>query len=317
MKKLFTTLALASISFCSFAQSGGKITGMIKDGGNQKVIDAASISLLKSSDSSLVKIAVTDKEGNFYFENVKDGSYLVAASSAGHKKVFSASLLISGSSNLATTGMLQLQPLSKNLAEVVVTAKKQFIERRIDKTILNPEALISNAGTTALEVLEKAPGVSVDKDGNISLKGKQGVIVMLDGKPSYLTPIELSNYLRSMASSSIDQIEIMTNPSAKYDAAGNSGIINIKTKKNKQKGFNGSASVALGQGVYSKTNNSLNLNYRKGKINLFSTISGNYREDYQSLTIRRRYKNDDGSTKAIMKRHEIRRASISWASCFA
>ena len=307
MKKLFTTLTFASIGTFSFAQSAGKISGMIKDGGNQNVIYAASISLLKSSDSSLVKIAVTDKEGNFLFENVKDGSYLVAASSAGHKKVFSASLLISTISNSASTGVLQLQPLSKNLTEVVVSAKKQFIERRIDKTILNPEALLSNAGTTALEVLEKAPGVTVDKDGNISLKGKQGVIVMLDGKPSYLSPTELANYLRSMASSSIDQIEIMTNPSAKYDAAGNSGIINIKTKKNKQKGFNGSASVAYGQGVYSKTNNSVNLNYRTGKVNLFSTFSGNYREDYQGLAIRRRYKNDDGSTQAIFEQESFQK----------
>jgi outer membrane receptor protein involved in Fe transport len=307
MKKLFTSLVLASITFCGFAQTGGKIAGLIKDGGNQKIIDAASIALLKASDSSLVKTSVTDKEGNFLFENVKEGSYLISASSIGHLKVFSKPVVISATNNSANTGILKLEPTSKNMSEVVVTAKKQFIERKIDKTILNPEALLSNAGTTALEVLEKAPGVSVDKDGNISLKGKQGVMVMLDGKPSYMTPTELANYLRSMASSSIDQIEIMTNPSAKYDAAGNSGIINIKTKKNKQKGFNGSAAIAYGQGDYAKTNNSVNLNYRQGKVNLFSTLSGNYREDYQGLEIRRRYKNDDGSTKAIFEQESFQK----------
>jgi len=301
MKKLITSLVLASISFGSFAQDGGKIFGKIKDGGNQKVIDAATVSLLKATDSTLVKTSITDKEGNFSFEKVKDGNYLVVANAAGHTKTYSQHLPVSASNLSVNTGTLQLQPAEKNMAEVVVTAKKQFIERKIDKTILNPEALISNTGTTALEVLEKAPGVTVDKDGNISLKGKQGVVVMLDGKPSNMTATDLSNYLRSMASSTIDQIEIMTNPSAKYDASGNAGIINIKTKKNKQKGFNGAATIALGQGVYSKTNNSVNLNYRKNKVNLFSTVSGNYREDYQELEIERKYKNDDGSIKAIFE----------------
>ena len=307
MKKLFTTLAMAGIALCSFAQGGGKISGVIKDGGNQKIIDAATISLFNASDTSLLKTSVTDKEGNFSFENIKRGNYLVVANSVGHSKVYSQPLLISDSNQTVNAGILQLQPLSKNMDAVVVTAKKQFIERKIDKLILNPEALISNTGTTALEVLEKAPGVTVDKDGNISIKGKQGVVVMLDGKPSYMTPADLANYLRSMASSSIDQIEIMTNPSAKYDASGNSGIINIKTKKNKQTGFNGSASVAYGQGVYAKTNNSVNLNYKKNKVNLFSTLSGNYREDYQELEIKRHYKNDDGSLKAIFEQNSFQK----------
>jgi iron complex outermembrane recepter protein len=120
-----------------------------------------------------------------------------------------------------------------------------------------------------MEVLEKSPGVTVDKDGNISLRGKQGVIIMIDGKPSYQTGEQLVNFLRSLPSTNLDQIEIMTNPSSKYDASGNSGVINIKTKKIKQKGFNGNIGLAYGQGIYSKTNNSINLNYRTGKLNLY------------------------------------------------
>jgi outer membrane receptor for ferrienterochelin and colicin len=103
-----------------------------------------------------------------------------------------------------------------------------------------------------MDVLEKSPGIQVDKDGNISLKGKQGVMVMLDGRPTYLSGTELANLLRGMESSQIEQIEIMTNPPAKYDAAGNSGVINIKTKKNKLKGFNGNATATIAQGKYSK-----------------------------------------------------------------
>ncbi|MEO6404556.1 MAG: TonB-dependent receptor, partial [Ferruginibacter sp.] len=298
MKKLLTLLVISSTAMMGFAQTAGKIIGNIKDGGNQKIIDAASISLLKALDSSLVKTSITDKDGNFAFENIKEGKYLVMATSMGHTKVYSSLLELKDATATVSAGILQLVPLNKNLAEVVLVSKRPFIERKIDKTIINPDAMISNTGSTAMEVLEKSPGVTVDKDGNISLKGKAGVIVMLDGKPTYMSSQDLVNFLRSMPSSNIDQIELMTNPSAKYDASGNSGIINIKTKKQKQKGFNGSLSTSYGQGFYPKTNNSLNLNYRVGKINLFSTLSANYRKNYQNLDIKRIYTNNDETVKA-------------------
>ncbi|WP_462219742.1 carboxypeptidase-like regulatory domain-containing protein, partial [Ferruginibacter sp.] len=238
MKKFFNLLVATTIVMCIQAQTNtaGKVTGSIKDGGQQKIIDAASVSLLKAKDSSLVKVAITDSAGNFVVENVKDGAYLVLATSIGHSKTYSNVFSISPEKLNVNLGVLQLIPQDKNLAGVTVVAKKLFIERKADRTILNVEASISNTGSTALEVLEKAPGVTVDKDGNISLKGKQGVMIMVDGKPTYLSGPELTNMLRNMSSNQLDQIEIMTNPSAKYDASGRSGIINIKTKKNKQKG---------------------------------------------------------------------------------
>jgi iron complex outermembrane recepter protein len=307
MKKLFSLLVVSTIAMCSQAQTtpAGKVSGSIKDGGNQKIIDAASVSLLKAKDSSLVKIAVTDKDGNFSIENVKEGSYLVLATSIGHSKTYSQVFTISVDQSNANVGTLQLVPADKNLKEVTVVSKKPFIERKADRTVLNVDASISNTGSTALEVLEKAPGVTVDKDGNISLKGKQGVMIMVDGKQTYLSGPELTNMLRNMSSNQLDQIEIMTNPSAKYDAAGRSGIINIKTKKNKQKGFNGSASTAYTQGIYSRTSNSLNLNYKNGKVNLFSTLSANYRNNFQELDIYRRYTNTDKSTKAIFEQNSF------------
>jgi hypothetical protein len=307
MKKFFNLLVASSIALLSQAQTNnpGKVTGAIKDGGNQKIIDAASVSLLRAKDSSLVKTAVTDKDGNFSIENVKEGTYLVLATSIGHAKTYSNVFVISPSQLNVAVGTLQLIPADKNLKEVTVVAKKPFIERKADRTVLNVEASISNTGSTALEVLEKAPGVTVDKDGNVSLKGKQGVMIMVDGKPTYLSGPELTNMLRNMSSNQLDQIEIMTNPSAKYDASGRSGIINIKTKKNKQKGFNGSASTAYSQGIYSRTSNSLNLNYRSGKVNLFSTLSANYRNNYQELDIYRRYTNTDKSTKAIFEQNSF------------
>ena len=136
------------------------------------------------------------------------------------------------------------------LQEVLVSTKKPMIEQKIDRTVINVDASPSNAGSNVIEVLEKSPGVSVDKDGNISLKGKQAVLVMIDGRPSYLSPTDLYNYLKSLPSTAIDQIELMTNPPAKYDASGNAGVINIKTKKNKTIGFNGTYNASVGQGVY-------------------------------------------------------------------
>ena len=293
--KIKTTLLVISLiaGLTSLAQTG-KISGTLTDGGDQKIIDAATVSLLKAKDSSVAKFSITDKEGHFSFENVKNGDYLVMATSVGHIKVLSDKITITENSNISV-GILKLLPKTTTLNEIKVDTKKPYIERQIDKTIVNVDALISNAGSTALEVLEKSPGVSLDKDGNISLKGKQGVIIMMDGKPAYLSGTQLTNLLKTMPSSAIEAIEIMTNPSAKYDASGNSGIINLRTKKNKIQGFNGSYTASYNQGVYPRLSNSLNLNYRKGKINIFGNYSYSYRKGFEDLELTRIFRNS--STK--------------------
>ena len=188
-------------------------------------------------------------------------------------------------------------PLAKSIQAVTVVSKKPLIEQKLDRTIVNVDAAASNVGATALEVLEKSPGITVDKDGNISLKGKQGVQVYIDGRPSYLSGNDLANLLRNMNANQMDQIEIMTNPPAKYDAAGNSGVINIKTKKNKQFGYNGSVSLGYGQGVYPKWNESFNFNYRKNKVNLFTNLGYGNRRSYNDISIQRKFM--DGGTKHI------------------
>lgn len=292
MKKLIISAVLLLIfSVKLIAQtSAGAITGKVIDGGNQAIIDAATVSLYALKDSSLVKVNLTDKQGNFAFENIKPGKYFLLATSTGHLKSYSQSLEVINNTPVSA-GTLQLKEAGKTLAEVTVAIKKPFIERKIDRTIINVDASITNAGTTALEVLEKAPGVTVDKDGNVSLKGKSGVMIMLDGRPSYLSGQELANLLKNMPSSNIDQIEIMTNPSAKFDAAGNSGVINIKTKKNKIKGMNGSVSSTILQSSLTKTNQSLNLNYRNNKINLFGNYGYSFWQSEQQLDILRKFSN--------------------------
>jgi hypothetical protein len=295
-QKFYLSALLLILSIAGLAQTNGKITGTLINGGDQKTIDAATVSLLKAKDSGLVKLSLTDKEGNFSFDNVKMGDYIIMASSIGHRKVYSKPVSVIEGSNLSV-GTLQLITQATTLQTVAVDSKKPYIERQIDKTVLNVDALISNAGSTAMEVLEKAPGVSVDKDGNISLKGKQGVIIMMDGKPAYLSGQQLSNLLKSMPSSAIEQIEIMTNPSAKYDASGNSGIINLRTKKNKMLGFNGSNSATYSQGIYARYSNSVNLNYRKGKVNLFGNYNYSKRTGFENISILRNFRNS--STKEI------------------
>ncbi|MFZ1784704.1 MAG: TonB-dependent receptor [Ferruginibacter sp.] len=297
MKQFFSLLAAIGIAIASHAQTGNKVTGSIKDGGNQKIIDAASVSLLKARDSALVKVAVTDKTGNFSFENIADGNYLVLATSIGHSKTYSDAFEVNAGKPNANVGMLQLIPAAKGLQEVVITSKKPLIERKLDRTIVNVDASITSAGSTALEVLEKAPGVSVDKDGNISLKGKAGVIVYLDGRPSYLSGPDLANMLRNMTAAQLDQIEIMTNPPAKYDAAGNAGVINIKIKKNKQFGYNGNITSGYTQGRFARLNESLSFNYRNKKVNVFSNFNYNYNRRSQELYILRNFR--DVNTKNI------------------
>jgi outer membrane receptor protein involved in Fe transport len=160
---------------------------------------------------------------------------------------------------------------------------------------VNVDAAVSNVGATALEVLEKSPGVTVDRDGNISLKGKPGITVMIDGKPTYLSGTELTNLLQSMSANQIDQIELMSNPPAKFDAAGNAGVINIRTKKGKQRGFNGNITLGYGQGKYYKTTNSLALNYRNNKFNAFMNYSLNSNPGYGDLVIDRTYYDPAGN----------------------
>lgn len=296
MKKLFSLMAGACIALGSLAQTGIKVTGNIKDGGNQKVIDAATIALLRAKDSSAVKLTYSEKSGQFQFEGIKDGSYLVMATSVGHGKTYSPAFSVSGSD--VSVGTLQLLVQEKSLKGVTVVAKKPFIEQKIDKTVVNVDAAVTNAGSTAMEILEKSPGITVDKDGNISLKGKNGVRIYIDGRPSYLSGADLSNLLKNMQASQLDQLEIMTNPSAKYDAAGNAGVINIKLKKSKVMGFNGSLSSSYTQGMVPRFNESANINYRKNKLNLFANASYSNNRQEQEITIMRNFRNKD--TKELL-----------------
>lgn len=295
MKKKFTLIVLLFTGvLTALAQNRqGKLSGTIQDASG-KPLPAATVSLLKAKDSALIKAAVSGKDGKYEFDNLPDGDYVLLFTSAGLEKKYSKRISINAAAVNAET--VSLQPSVKSLGGVTVTAQRPFIETKIDKTVVNVDASPTSAGATALEVLEKSPGVMVSNDGLISLRGKAGVIVMMDGKPTYLSPTDLANLLKNMPASSIDQIEIMTNPSARYDASGNSGVINIKTKKGRAGGFNGSIMVGMTTSFFEanntfyvipKTQNSFNFNYRKNKINFFGNYNPNIFRGRSQLEINR------------------------------
>jgi iron complex outermembrane receptor protein len=309
MKRMFT-LAFVCVLFSSLAsaQANPKISGVVKDE-QGKPLQSATVSLLREKDSSLAKAAITDAAGQYEFSISKPGRYIVSVVLVGYTKT------VSSAFDLATADVnvpsFSLHPSAREINEVVVQSKKPFIETKIDKTIVNVDASPSSAGATAMDILEKSPGVSVSSDGAISLRGKAGVVVMLDGKPSYMSSADLANLLKNMPASALDQVEIMTNPSARYDASGNAGIINIKTKKGKNNGFNGNMTIGGTLGLFSphgtlytipKSQNSFNFNYRKDKFNFFGNYNPNYFRGRNELTIDRNFYNAgtlDGSSALL------------------
>jgi iron complex outermembrane recepter protein len=280
----------------------------------QAALPYATVTLLRQ-DSSVLRTAVTDSSGLAMFTDINAGNYIVRVTRIDHQVQHTALIdLRQETSYSATITMIQATGL---LQGVTVTARKPMIQILPDKTVVNVEAGITNAGATVMEVLERSPGISVDRDGNISLKGKPGVQVMIDGKLTQLSGADLQNLLTGMSASQVETIELMDNPSAKYDASGNAGIINIKTKKNRQRGFNGSASTSYGQGGYPKSNNSLTLNYRTGAVNMFLTYSMNANQYFMDMYALRTYYKADGVsisakleqpyfTKGLGKSHTVK-----------
>ncbi len=272
MKKLIIILLIAYIApHLSIAQNTAvnPITVRVMDE-NQKLIENATVEIYSNSEKKILKSLITDRDGLAKVELSANGSYYIIAKAINFEQnvpvKFEIPTLTRFINILITTKSAQIK-------EVTVTAKKQLIQRAQGKTIINVDASITNVGTSVLDVLEKSPGVSVDRNGAIALQGKPRVLVLIDDKPTYLSGEDLSNLLSSMNSSQVNQIELITSPSAKYDASGNAGIINIKTKKNIQQGFNGNLSSTGGSGIYYKNNNALNLNLRKGKFNTFLNYS--------------------------------------------
>ena len=290
MRPLTTLFILQIMVAVAFGQGKpGKISGAVKDV-TDNPLDGVTVALLKRSDSSRIQLAVTDRTGQFRLENIAFGKYILSVTHVGYTAWYSQRLDITASQPTLTINNISLSASEASLGQVTVVGKRPPIENKIDKTVVNVDASVTNGGLTALEVLEKSPGVTVDNDGNVSLKGKAGVVIMIDGKPTYLSAQDLANYLKNMAANQLDQVEIMSQPPAKYDASGNSGVINLTTKKNKNNGFNGSVTTSAIVAKYFKNTNSLSFNWRQGKANIYGNYGYSYWEgfnDVNSQTSRR------------------------------
>lgn len=258
----------------AFAQTDNtaKISGLLQDG-QGKPMDYVSVSLLNAKDSTTVQGTLSTEAGAYQFANIKSGTYVVKATSIGYSNALSQPLTVSDSNKNVIASALIMKTTTRNLNTVVITATKPLIEHQADKTVVNVAGSVLATGNTAMDILERAPGVTVDKDDNISLKGKQGVTVMINDKLTYLSASQLATLLRSTDGGTIQSIELITNPSAKYDAAGNSGIINIKLKKNRMGGTNGTASVTGGVGTYVKSSEEFSINHKEGNLNVFGNFS--------------------------------------------
>jgi iron complex outermembrane recepter protein len=263
-------IVLAIIAFSCLSVQAQNIKGNVneKEGGP---LAGATISILKAKDSSVVKFNVSDKHGNYVFSGIKEGKYLISATYVGYLPVYSNGFTL-GNSDVSIE-KLQLTKATGDLKNVVISTRKPLVEVKADKTVLNVEGTMNADGLNALELMRRAPGVVVDKDENLSLAGKNGVQVYVDGRPSPLSGQDLANWLKMLPSSQVESIEIITNPSAKYEAAGSAGIINIRLKKNKAYGVNGSGNLGYNVGIFSRYNGSANLNYRNKNVNVYGTYS--------------------------------------------
>jgi len=237
------------------------LKGIVKDTKNMSVPNAR-IALHLYKDSSVIQRTITDENGSFRFTALADNTYFISAASAGYYDKTSLKFSV-------VHGVIPFDTLKTIMTEsavvlntVTVSSRKPLVENKPGKTVVNVDAFLNNTGSSLLEVLGNSPSVDVDITGTINIKGRSGALIYVDGKQNYLSGSALVNFLSTIPASQVDQIEIMSQPSARYDAAGNSGIINIKLKKNRLAGYTANVSASYMQGVYPRSSASAVLNYR-------------------------------------------------------
>lgn len=278
---LFVIILLCS---SSAYKSFGAINGRFVDEVGKPVQGIATI-LLDSSAQVLIKSAISNDEGVFSIDIHQAGDYQLSIISDDY--ILASPQKIEYLFNDIQLPDIVLIKKTTELKGVSISHQKPLIEVKSDKIVVNVENSITSAAASVFDMIQRAPGVTIDYNDNIALKGRQGVQIMLDNKIMIVQGSQLINMLKSMPAASIEKIELMSNPGAQYDAAGTGGIINLKTKKDKRKGYNGSAQLGLGQGVYTKSNAGFNFNYRTNKINVFFNSSASLRKGFNKLDLDR------------------------------
>jgi outer membrane receptor protein involved in Fe transport len=282
----FSYLVVLSFCFLSFAAiAQSKVSGSVVDINGGSLVNA-NVLLLNSKDSSLVKGVMTTKDGGFSFEKVGEGSYLVTSTYIGYRQVYSSPFRIGEKDNL-DLATLRLTDKDVTLDKVTVTTRKPLFEQTIDRMVINVANNITTAGSTALDVLERSPGVMVDRQNNsLAINGKDGVVVMINGKINHMPIQGLVRMLAGMPSDNIEKIELITTPPANLDAEGNAGYINIVLKSNLQYGTNGSYTLTMGLFTHGHeiVEGSVNFNHRKGKFNLYGDYTLSHTRRTQTMS---------------------------------
>ena len=280
--------SIFALLFCAplFAQNAS-IQGTIQDTEGES-IPFATVMVMQADQ--MIKAGVTELDGTYIIPSIPVGEYIVQVSFVGYTTYNSAALKLNAGEEKKMPN-IALLPASEQLEEVVVTAKRPMIEVKPDKTVFNVAGSVNAQGGHALDLLKKAPGVVLDNNESIFLLGKSGVVVYIDGKPSPLSADDLSNYLKGIPATSIDNIEIITNPSSKYEAEGNAGIINIRTKKNKNLGSNATISSGIAISDHINYDAGVQFNQRNKKTNIFGSYNYSNNEDLQFIDINRRIAN--------------------------
>lgn len=248
---------------------GGEVKGVVVDGNNGLPMEFVNVALYKVQDSVLVTGTITKKDGKFSITGLKPGEYYVEVNFIGFLKKRITGITIKRDSKVADLNTIQLSPSNQELEGVEIVSDEDRIEYKIDRKVVNVSEDLNSSGGTAVDVLENTPSIEVDIEDNVSLRGSSSFTVLIDGKP---TSLDANDVLKQMPASNIQQIEIITNPSVKYDPEGGAGIINIITKKRKRTGFNGIVNASGGnQNTYK---GDFLLNYRTGKMNWY--VGGEY-----------------------------------------
>lgn len=260
-------------SFLTSAQTG-TLSGKVTEKSSNLPISYATI-VIKEADK-VVTGGITDDNGLFDIKNLAPKNYVVEIQYMGYKTYVATADFTGGQRSIAL-GTIALQDEATKLNDVTVVAERSTIEQKIDRKVINVGRDLTTAGATASEILNNVPSVNVDQDGKLSLRGNENVRVLVDGRP---TNIDVTQLLRQIPSTSIKRIELITNPSAKYNPEGMSGIINIVLHKNANDGFNASINSGLTIARTPKINNSVNMNYRTGKVNFFGTYGDNFGKQF-------------------------------------
>ncbi len=287
MKKVYLVLIFSLFCITLFAQGKNKrggserpkigvLSGKIIDKDTKEPVEFSTIVIISKRSGKVVSGGVTNHKGYFEIKEIPVGFYKVKISFIGYNDFVIDSVKLMPKKPEKFLGTIKLKSNVQSLGEVSVQGEKKVFQNTLDKKIINVDKDITSEGASVSEVLQNVPSVDIDVDGNISLRGSQNVKVLIDGKPSAILGSDLATVLDQIPASSIESIEVITNPSAKYNPEGMAGIINIKLKKNNLKGTNGNVKLTAGTG--NKYNASIGINHRQGKINLFANYSYRYHE---------------------------------------